>query len=78
MGLNAHDCHGPNWTPCTAEELTRFGTVAVGHPYNCAFLSWRYDEPTWQRRRRPRRVGRLAGAGPGPPRGGLPPQLSFH
>jgi hypothetical protein len=49
MGLNAHDCHGPGSTPCTAEELTRFGTVAVSHPSNCAFLSWRYDEPTWQR-----------------------------
>jgi hypothetical protein len=49
MGLNAHDCHGLNTTPCTPAELVTFGTTAVSHPATCAFLSWRYDEPTWQR-----------------------------
>jgi hypothetical protein len=48
MGLNAHDCHGLNTAPCTPAELVTFGTTAVNHPANCAFLSWRYDEPTWQ------------------------------
>jgi len=49
MGLNAHDCHGVGTVPCTPAELTTFGTTAVSHPATCAFLSWRYDEPTWQR-----------------------------
>ena len=49
MGLNAHDCHGANTTPCTPAELTAFGTTAVSHPATCAFVSWRYDEPTWRR-----------------------------
>ena len=49
MGVNVHDCHGAGTTPCTAAELTRFGTLAVNHRANCAFLNWRYDAATWQR-----------------------------
>jgi hypothetical protein len=49
MGLNVHDCYGVGSSPCTAADLLRFGTMAVQHPASCAFLSWRYDEPTWQR-----------------------------
>jgi hypothetical protein len=33
---------------CAPADLLRFGTVAVSHPASCAFLSWRYEETTWQ------------------------------
>jgi hypothetical protein len=49
MGLNVHDCYGVGSSPCTAEDLVKFGTMALRHPASCAFLSWRYDQPTWQR-----------------------------
>jgi hypothetical protein len=49
MGLNVHDCYGVGSSPCTAADLVRFGTMAMEHPASCAFLSWRYDEPTWRR-----------------------------
>jgi hypothetical protein len=49
MGINVHDCNGVGSSPCTAADLVRFGTLAVQHPASCAFLSWRYDEPTWNR-----------------------------
>jgi hypothetical protein len=49
MGLNVHDCYGVGSTPCTAADLVKYGTLAVQHPASCAFLSWRYDAPTWQR-----------------------------
>jgi len=49
MGVNVHDCHGVETTPCSAADLVRFGTMAVSHPASCAFINWRYDEATWQR-----------------------------
>jgi hypothetical protein len=49
MGLNVHHCYGVGTDPCTTTELLRLGRVAVRHPASCAFLSWRYDEATWQR-----------------------------
>jgi hypothetical protein len=49
MGVNVHDCDGPHTTPCTADQLTRFGTVAINHPANCAFLNWRFDAGDWDR-----------------------------
>jgi hypothetical protein len=48
MGINVEDCHGTATDACSAAELTRFGAVAVSHPASCAFLSWRYEETTWQ------------------------------
>ncbi len=48
MGVNVEDCSGPGTSPCVAAELTRLGTMAATHPASCAFLSWRYDEATWQ------------------------------
>jgi hypothetical protein len=47
MGINVEDCGGPGTAACSAAELLRLGTMAVGHPASCAFLSWRYDEGTW-------------------------------
>ena len=49
MGVNLENCYGPETSACTAADLVRFGTLAVSHPASCAFLSWRYDETTWQR-----------------------------
>ena len=49
MGVNVQDCYGVGSTPCSAADLVRFGTMAVRHPASCAFLSWRYDEATWER-----------------------------
>lgn len=49
MGINVENCHGGRTDPCTADELARFGTLAVSHPASCAFLNWRYEEATWQR-----------------------------
>ena len=48
MGVNVEDCAGPGTDPCTAEELVRFGTIAVNHPASCAFLNWQYDATTWE------------------------------
>ena len=48
MGVNVEDCYGVATDACSAADLTRFGTVAVSHPASCAFLSWRYEETTWQ------------------------------
>ena len=48
MGINAHDCDGARTGPCDAATLERLGDLAVDHPASCAFLSWRYDETTWQ------------------------------
>src|SRR5689334_8605442 len=47
MGVNVEDCSGGGTAPCTAAELTTYGTIAVTHPASCAFLSWRYEEATW-------------------------------
>ncbi len=49
MGLNVHDCYGVGSSPCAAADLVKFGILAVRHPGSCAFLSWRYDAPTWER-----------------------------
>jgi hypothetical protein len=49
MGVNVEDCYGGATRPCSAADLMRFGTLAVSHPASCAFISWRYDEATWQR-----------------------------
>jgi hypothetical protein len=48
MGVNVEHCTGPGSPPCTAEELERFGTVAVTHPQSCGFINWRYEEGTWE------------------------------
>ena len=49
MGVNVENCYDAASAPCSAADLVRFGTLAVSHPENCAFISWRYDEATWQR-----------------------------
>ena len=49
MGVNVENCHGTDDGACNSEELARFGSLAVSHPASCAFISWRYDEDTWQR-----------------------------
>lgn len=49
MGVNVEHCHGVGTSACDPADLVRFGTLAVSHPASCAFLSWRYDEATWQR-----------------------------
>ena len=48
MGVNVENCYGSGTAACTPADLVRFGTLAVSHPATCAFLSWRYDEATWQ------------------------------
>jgi hypothetical protein len=48
MGVNVEDCYGVGTSACPAADLIRFGTLALSHPASCAFLSWRYDEATWQ------------------------------
>lgn len=48
MGVNVEDCYGVDTSACSAADLVRFGTLAVSHPASCAFLSWRYEEATWQ------------------------------
>ena len=48
MGVNVEDCYGVGTSACPAADLLRFGTLAVSHPASCAFLSWRYEEATWQ------------------------------
>jgi hypothetical protein len=48
MGVNVEDCYGMGTSACRADDLVRFGTLAVSHPGSCAFLNWRYDEDTWQ------------------------------
>ena len=50
MGVNVENCYQSGGSaPCTAEDLVRFGTIAVSHPASCAFVSWRYREGTWAR-----------------------------
>jgi hypothetical protein len=50
MGVNTENCYQAGTsTPCTAEDLVRFGGMAVRHPGSCAFISWRYREETWAR-----------------------------
>jgi hypothetical protein len=49
IGVNVHDCYGVGTSPCSAADLTRFGSMAVGHPASCAFINWRHEETTWQR-----------------------------
>jgi hypothetical protein len=49
MGVNVENCYGVDTGACGAEDLARFGAMAVSHPGSCAFLNWRYDETTWQR-----------------------------
>ncbi len=49
MGVNVERCYGAGTSPCTAADLVRFGRLAVSHPESCAFISWRYDQATWQR-----------------------------
>jgi hypothetical protein len=49
MGINTHNCNGPGSGRCGADEIIRYGTAAVEHPANCAFLSYRYDDATWER-----------------------------
>jgi hypothetical protein len=48
MGVNVEDCSGVGTSACAAADLIRLGSLAVSHPASCAFLSWRYDEATWQ------------------------------
>ena len=47
MGVNVENCYGGDSTACTAQDLVRFGELAVRHPASCAFVSWRYDAGTW-------------------------------
>ena len=49
MGVNVDDCYGVGTSACSAEDLVRFGKLAVTHPASCAFISWRYHEATWAR-----------------------------
>ncbi len=50
MGVNVENCYDSGGSaPCSAADLVRFGSLAVRHPASCAFISWRYDEVTWQR-----------------------------
>lgn len=48
MGLNVEDCYGVGTSACSPADLVRLGTLAVSHPASCAFLSWKYDETSWQ------------------------------
>jgi hypothetical protein len=49
MGVNVKDCYGVGTNPCTAEDLVRYGEMALSHPASCAFINWRYEEETWKR-----------------------------
>jgi hypothetical protein len=49
MGVNVKDCYGVGTNPCSAEDLVRYGKMALGHPASCAFINWRYEEDTWKR-----------------------------
>ena len=49
MGVNVKDCYGVGTNPCSADDLVRYGKMALSHPASCAFINWRYDEDTWQR-----------------------------
>jgi hypothetical protein len=49
MGVNVKDCYGVGTDPCTAEDLIRYGKMALSHPASCAFINWRYEEETWKR-----------------------------
>ena len=50
MGVNVKHCYGGGTDPCTAEDLVRYGKMALSHPASCAFINWRYEEKTWKRR----------------------------
>jgi hypothetical protein len=47
MGVNVERCYGANSSPCSANDLVRYGNLAVNHSATCAFLNWKYDEATW-------------------------------
>ena len=49
MGVNVQDCYGSKTKACSPEDLIRMGMLAVKHPASCAFISWRFDERTWER-----------------------------
>jgi hypothetical protein len=49
MGVNVKDCYGVGTNPCSADDLVRYGKMALDHPASCAFINWRYDEDTWKR-----------------------------
>jgi hypothetical protein len=49
MGVNVKDCYGVGTNPCSADDLVRYGKMALSHPASCAFINWRYDEDTWKR-----------------------------
>jgi hypothetical protein len=46
IGLNLV-LRGRNSPACMAEDLVRFGEMALRHPASRAFLSWPYDSTTW-------------------------------
>ena len=48
MGVNTHNCNGPGSGRCKPDDILRYGTTAIEHPGNCAFLSYRYDD-AWDR-----------------------------
>jgi hypothetical protein len=49
MGVKVKDCYGVGTNPCSADDLVRYGKMALDHPASCAFINWRYDEDTWKR-----------------------------
>ena len=49
MGVNVKDCYGVGTHPCSAEDLVRYGRMALGHPASCAFINWRYEEGSYGR-----------------------------
>ncbi len=71
MGVNVENCYDASSTPCSAEDLVRFGTIAVSHPESCAFISWRYAEGTWATAGDSGGVGGAGGGGAGEGSGGV-------
>jgi hypothetical protein len=49
MGVNVKDCYGGGTDPCSAEDLVRYGKMALSHPASCAFINWRYDKEGYGR-----------------------------
>ena len=49
MGVNVKDCYGVGSNPCKAEDLVRYGRMALSHPASCAFINWRYEEGSYGR-----------------------------
>ena len=49
MGVNVKDCYGVGSNPCEAEDLVRYGRMALSHPASCAFINWRYEEGSYGR-----------------------------